>query len=139
LTQTVTCWEGSFTPKSEETYQIMVINEERDVIDWSLHGLDILRQKEYLRTYYIVGKSSEIGKRFHFLDVITAKTSDEIKLTAYLNGVITAKTNLLIKNPKDREKIKCTNNPSKVVFKPNMKGLYMIEVENLDKTEGNFK
>jgi uncharacterized GH25 family protein len=139
LTQTETCWEGSFIPKTEGTYQVMGINEERGVVDWTVHGFDVLRPKEYLRTNYVVGKASEIGQNMQFLDVISTKTGEEVKLTAYLNGVKIAKTKLLITNPEGWEKIKYTNANGEATFKPTVKGMYMIEVENLDKTPGSFK
>jgi uncharacterized GH25 family protein len=139
LTQTETCWEGSFTPKIEGTYQVLGTNEERGVVDWTTHGFDVLRPKEYLRTHYVVGRASEVSQNTQFLDVLWSKSGAEVKLTAYLNGNKTPKTKLLISNPEGWEKIKYTNAQGEATFLPNMKGWYLIEVENLDKTPGTFK
>ncbi len=139
MTQTETCWEGNFTTKTEGTYQVLGINEERGVVDWTMHGFDVLRAKEYLRSNYIVGKPSEVNKSTQFLDVIPVKIGDDIKLTAYLNNAITAKTKLIITNPDGWEKVKYTNASGEATLKPNMKGLYMVEMENIDKTAGKFK
>jgi uncharacterized GH25 family protein len=139
MTQTETCWEGNFIPKIEGTYQVLGINEERGVVDWTIHGFDVLRPKEYLRTNYTVGKASEANKAIQFLDVIPMKIGDDIRLTAYLNNSITVKTKLIITNPEGWEKVKYTNASGEVTFKPTTKGIYMVEMENIDKTAGKFK
>lgn len=139
MTQTETAWEGNFTPKTEGTYQVLGINEERGVVDWTIHGFDVLRPKEYLRTNYTVGKPSEANKATQFLDVIPTKVGEDIKLTAYLNNAITPKTKLIITNPEGWEKTKMTNASGEATFKPTTKGVYMVEMENIDKTAGKFK
>ena len=70
ITQTETCFEGTFTPTAEGLFQIIGINEVREVVDWTVHGFDVLRPTEYLRTQYVVGKSTENATEQGFLDVI---------------------------------------------------------------------
>ena len=139
MTQTETCFEGTFTPTSEGLFQIIGINEVREVVDWTVHGFDVLRPTEYLRTQYVVEKSTENASEQGFLDVIPTKMNEDIKLTAFKNKGINPKAKLTITNPEGWEKIKFTDAKGEAIFKPNMKGMYMVEMEYLDKTAGNFK
>jgi hypothetical protein len=138
LTQTETAWEGTFTPQTEGTYQVLGINEERGVVDWTIHGFDVLRQREYLRTNYTVGKTTPSNVA-HFLDVIATPQGEQIKLTAFKDKSPSAKTKLLITNPDGWEKVAYTNANGEAIFKPNRAGMYLVEMEYLDKTPGHFK
>ena len=139
MKQTETCFEGTFTPTSEGLFQVIGVNEVREVVDWTVHGFDVLRPTEYLRTQYIVGKSTDNATAQGFLDVIPTKMNDEIKLTAFKNKALNPKAKLVITNPEGWEKVKYTDAKGEAVFKPNMKGTYMIETEFVDKTPGSFK
>lgn len=139
MTQTETCFEGTFTPSSEGLFQIIGVNEVREVVDWTVHGFDVLRPTEYLRTQYTVGESTNTATEQGFLDVIPIKIDEEIKLTAFKNKALNPKTKLIITNPEGWEKVKFTDAKGEAVFKPNMKGMYMVEMEYIDKTAGNFK
>lgn len=57
MKQTDTHWEGVFTPQNEGLYQIVGINDTREVQDWARHNLGIVRPVQYLRTTYPSGKN----------------------------------------------------------------------------------
>ena len=46
---------------------------------------------------------------------------------------------MLITNPDGWEKVAYTNANGEATFKPNKEGMYMVEMEYLDKTIGQFK
>jgi hypothetical protein len=75
----------------------------------------------------------------HFLDVIATPQGEQIKLTAFKDKSPSAKTKLLITNPDGWEKVAYTNANGEAIFKPNRAGMYLVEMEYLDKTPGHFK
>ncbi|MBA4853498.1 nickel transport complex, NikM subunit,transmembrane [Emticicia sp. BO119] len=137
--QTETHWEGSFTPKTEGNYQIMGINETREVQDWAKHNLGIVRPMQYLRTNYVVGKFTAVTKPNNFLDIIATESDNGINLNAFKNNFPVDKAKLTIISPDGWEKVRITSERGRASFIPNTKGIYLIEAEWIDKTPGTYK
>jgi len=137
--QTETHWEGSFTPKTDGLYQVLGINETREVQDWTKHNLGIVRPMQYLRTTYLVGKSSNSQKNTNFIDIIASESDNGVTLTAFKNNVPADKAKLTVISPDGWEKAKITSERGRASFVPITKGLYLIESEIIDKTPGEYK
>jgi hypothetical protein len=139
MSQTDTHWEGIFTPTKEGLYQILGINDTREVQDWRKHSLGIVRPVQYLRTTYSVGNSTNNQKSEAELDALVTQSGDNIMVTAWKNKEAFAKAKIRVINPEGWAKDKVTNDNGKTQLKSNRKGLYLIELEYIDKNPGNFK
>ena len=140
MTQTETHWEGSFTPNQEGNYQILGINDSREVQDWKKHNLGITRPIQFLRTNYLVGNSAQSSsKNYQFLDLVASKQGEFIALTAFKGNLPMDKTKITITNPQSWEKVKTTNEKGRVTFFPSGKGMYLVEVEWIDNQAGKLK
>lgn len=137
--QTETHWEGTFTPKTEGNYQVMGINETREVQDWVKHNLGIVRPMQYLRTNYTVGKGIAATKPNNYLDIIATESDNGINLNAFKNNAPADKVKLTVISPDGWEKVKVTSERGRASFVPNAKGVYLIEAEWIDKTPGTYK
>lgn len=137
--QTETHWEGTFIPKTEGNYQILGINETREVQDWNKHNLGIVRPMQYLRTNYSVGKATAANKPSNYFDIIAAETDNGINLTAFKNSIPADKAKVTVISPDGWEKVKVTSERGRTSFVPNTKGIYLIEAEWIDKTPGTYK
>lgn len=140
MKQTETHWEGAFTPQAEGIYQVIGVNETRDVQDWTKHNLGITRPVQYLRTVYVVGNPPKsVVNPSQFLDVVASKLGNQILLEAHKDQQPLSKVQLTVINPDGWEKTKVTNEKGKVAFIPSGKGLYLVELEWIDKTPGTFQ
>jgi hypothetical protein len=137
--QTETHWEGTFTPKAKGNYQVMGVNETREVQDWTKHNLGIVRPMQYLRTNYLVGKATAAAKSNNYLDIIATESNNGINLSAFKNNAPADKVKLTIISPDGWEKVKVTSERGRASFVPNTKGVYLIEAEWIDKTPGTYK
>ena len=140
MQQTDTYWQGSFVPKIEGIYQVLGINETREVQDWTKHNLGITRPVQYLRTTYVVGNAAKTPLLpQNYLDVTAQKLGNQILLEVYKDKQAFSKMQLKVINPDGWEKNRTTNDKGKVAFIPAGKGLYLVELEWMDKTPGTFK
>ncbi|PLK43714.1 DUF4198 domain-containing protein [Emticicia sp. TH156] len=139
IKQTETHWEGTFTPATEGNYQILGINETREVQDWHKHNLGIVRPMQYLRTNYKVGKGAVQAKSVNYFDIVATESDNGINLTAFKNNVPADKAKLTIISPDGWEKVKITTEKGRASFVPNTKGVYLIEAEWIDKTPGTYQ
>ncbi len=141
--QTETHWEGTFTPKTAGNYQIMGINETREVQDWAKHNLGVVRPMQYLRTSYVVGATSAaaiaVTKPYNYFDIIATESDNGINLSAFKNNVPADKAKLTVISPDGWEKVRITSERGRASFVPVTKGIYLIEAEWIDKTPGTYK
>lgn len=139
MTQTNTHWEGVFTPKNDGLFQIIGINDTREVQDFTKHGLGIVRPVQYLRTTYQVGEKADEQSAANLMDAWVKQSGDNIMISTCRENQAFAKAKVRIINPEGWMKEKITNDNGKTQAKSNMKGLYLVELEYIDKTAGNFK
>lgn len=140
MTQTDTHWEGTFTPKTAGNYQILGINDTREVQDWTKHKLGITRPVQFLRTNYVAGNiPNNQSKTYQFFDIVAELQKDVLKITIIKDKQPSEKTSVTIINPQTWEKTNLTNTDGTVTFPLAGKGLYLIEAEWIDTTKGNFK
>lgn len=139
MTQTNTHWEGIFTPKTDGLFQIIGINDTREVQDFTKHGLGIVRPVQYLRTIYQVGEGAGEQSVANLMDALVKQVGDNIMISTWKENQTFAKTKVRIINPEGWMKEKLTNENGKTQIKSNMKGLYLVELEYIDKTAGTFK
>ncbi|MDZ7936334.1 MAG: hypothetical protein U5M51_15495 [Emticicia sp.] len=139
MSQTNTHWEGVFTPKIVGFYQIIGINDTREVQDFTKHNLGIIRPVQYLRTNYQVGELADEQTAANALDILLKQSGENLMLSIWKENEAFAKTKVKIINPEGWVKEKMTNENGKIQIKTNMKGLYLVELEYIDKTAGSFK
>ncbi len=140
MSQTHTRWEGGFVPLQEGVYQIIGINDSRGVQDWHKHKLGITRPVQYVRTHFVVGTTNNLSsKNIQFLDIIPTSQGEFVAITAYLDGKPMANASIKIINPHTWEKTLLSNDRGRVTFFPPVGGMYLAEIEWIDKTPGEFK
>lgn len=139
MTQTNTHWEGTFTPKNDGLFQIIGINNTREVQDFTKHNLGIVRPVQYIRTTYQVGEGAGEQSVANLMDVLVKQSGDNIMISTWKDNQAFSKIKVRIINPEGWAKEKITNENGKTQTKSNMKGLYLVELEYIDKTAGNFK
>lgn len=138
MTQTNTHWEGTFTPKKTGYYQVLGINDTRDVQDWHKHNLGIVRPVQFLRADYVVGEVERTASA-QMLDVVARPEGNTVGLRVYKAGRGFANSSVKVINPEGWEKTCATNEQGRTSFVANQKGLYVVELEWIDKTPGTFK
>ncbi|MBD2699111.1 DUF4198 domain-containing protein [Spirosoma sp. BT702] len=137
MTQTDTHWQGEFTPKKDGYYQILGLNDKRDVQDWTKRGFGIVRPVQYLRADYVVG-NTERSATAQVLDVVANPQENTVGLRVFKDKKAYANTSVRIVNPDGWERVCDTNEQGRASFVPNKKGLYVVELEWIDKTPGTF-
>lgn len=131
-------WHGSFVPAAEGTYEIIGINDTREVQDWTKHGYGIVRPVQYLKCVYQVGVELSAQSSSAFLDVTSGKDANGYFFTLFKKGNPAAKTKLFISQPNGEEVQLETDEKGIIYFKPSAAGLYIIGLEWVDKTAGEF-
>lgn len=141
LVQTQTCWEGRFTPTEAGHYQVLGVNDTREVQDLTSHGLGILRPIEYLRSSYIAeGRSSaHVAKPHSDLDILARHEASQLVVNVYSHQQPLAKVKLTVLNPQGWKKSLTTGVDGTARFSPTGPGLYIVEAELSDKTPGQYK
>ncbi|HEX2627770.1 MAG TPA: DUF4198 domain-containing protein [Chitinophagaceae bacterium] len=135
------CWQGTFIPETDGIYAVLGINDEREVQDWTQHGLGIVRPIQYLKAVYEVGKTAKnnsvIGHLFD-IDITKNNTGNyELYLSKDKKPVDTCY--IAIVNPAGEEEEAKTDVNGKATFTTKADGLYLISIEWIDKTPGSFK
>ncbi len=138
LVQTETCWEARFTPTKPGRYQVVGLNDTRDVQDWTKYGMGVVRPLEYLRADYVVGNVPDVTAPVTDMDVVVRKADGQMLLTAFVGKQPLAKTKLTVLNPQGWEKTLTTGVDGTARFTPSGPGLYIIEAEQMDKTPGQY-
>ena len=140
MTQQNDCWKGTFVPQTEGNYTISGINDEREVQDWTKHGLGIVRPVQYLKTVYTVGKKGAEHPSGDWFDLRVqqkANASYEALLTK-INRPLDS-CYITVVDPAGEENEVKTNKEGKATFAAARPGLHVISVEWIDKTPGTFK
>lgn len=74
LNKTNNSYQGKFVAKEAGFYQILAINDEREVQDWTKHGLTILRPVEFQRSSFTAFSEKKTEKvdvqPYFFFDII---------------------------------------------------------------------
>ncbi|WP_229364588.1 nickel transport complex, NikM subunit,transmembrane [Fibrella aestuarina] len=139
LTQTETCWEARFTPAKAGRYQVVGINDTREVQDWIKYGMGVVRPMEYLRADYLAGNALDAIAPLTDIDVVARPLNGQMVLTAYAKKTPTAKTKLTVLNSQGWEKTLTTGADGTTRFTPSGPGIYIVEAEQMDKTPGQYK
>jgi hypothetical protein len=97
-------WTGTYTPQKEGSYEIIGINDEREVQDWTKHNLGITRPVQYLKAAYQVGAAATAPLSSSFLDVTVSNTSpDTYQLRVFKNNAAFASTKVIVTHPDGEE------------------------------------
>jgi uncharacterized GH25 family protein len=139
MKQTNTHWEGSYIPQQDGYYQVLGINDMREVQDWHRHNLGITRPIQYLRTQFTVGKQAETITNPLFLDVYCKVNMNNVEIYAVKDGKPMDKLRVRIVNPDAWIQDKHTNKAGFVSVIPNKEGLYLVEIEWIDESPGVFQ
>lgn len=133
-------WEGNFTPQTEGGYTITGINDEREVQDWNRHGLGIVRPVQYLKAIYQVGGATTALSPSSFLDVAVSKPQgSSYAIQSFKNNVPFAGATILVTHPGGEETTLVADKDGKATFTVDKPGLYLVGIEWIDKTPGQFK
>lgn len=139
MTQTNDCWQGSFTPATKGTYEVIGMNNEREVQDWTKHHLGITRPIQYLKVVYDAGKPSE-KKSSLYIDAQTKKAGkNNFEITLLKEGKAMAGQKFVIAEFDKGDTELTTNDEGKATFKAAAAGLYILSVDWIDATPGSFK
>lgn len=137
-TQTNTHWEGSFTPQKVGYYQVLGVNDTRDVQDWTKRNMGIVRPVQFLRADYVVGEAADRTVSPQQLDVVARAEGNTVGLRALRDGKGLANSSVNVVNPEGWERRCQTNEQGRTSFAANQKGIYIVELEWIDKTPGTF-
>ncbi|PKB15667.1 hypothetical protein [Flavobacterium sp. 5] len=139
MTQTETHWQGFFVPKTTGNYQIIGINDQNEVKDMSKKHLGLVRSILYLKTNYTVKTSKAIENTIFPLDITAQKQNTNYLLTAFKDKKQQANLAITVINPDGWVQTLESNEIGQANFTPNKKGLYLVNLEWIDNTKGNFK
>jgi hypothetical protein len=139
LIQTETAFEGTFTPTQNGMYQIMAINDTREVQDWTKYGMGIVKPVEYLRQNYAVGaKAAAPSTPTMGIDAHVVVSGKTHTVSLVKNGQPYAKAKVVVTNPGGWEKNLIADAAGVVKFDATEPGMYLIETEYMDKTAGKY-
>ena len=134
------CWEGIFTPAEKGVYQILGINDSHPVVDRSKTGGKNVLPVDYLCAAYQVGTEANVTQPVQFLDILTAKKDNLIKVKAFNNGKKAVEgTKIRVVNPENWEKKLSIDEDGEAVFLPTMKGLYILREDWTSPVTGIYK
>lgn len=131
-------WKGSFIPAKEGSYEIIGLNDTREVQDWNKHGFGIVRPIQYLKYIYQVGKTETAQSKKAFLDINWKKSGDQYKIQVIKNGQPASRLKFFISRPDGEDVAVETDEQGNLTYRPTITGLYIIGIEWVDKTPGNF-
>ncbi len=133
-------WEGTFVPETDGVYEITGINDVRDVQDWTQHKLGVVRPIQYLKAFYQVGKKAASAGAPLFLDIVTKKISaDSFEIGIVKDGAALASQDVTVASFGGEEQILTTDANGKAVVKLAKPALYILSVDWIDKTPGQFR
>lgn len=133
-------WEGIFVPKTEGSYAIVGINEEREVQDWTKHNLGMARPVQYLKTIYQVGPTVTKHPLFSLLDItVSADAGNRYTIQVFKNNASFSEAKVTATDTSGNEQIITLDKEGKASFDLGSKGLHLIDVDWIDKTPGTFK
>jgi hypothetical protein len=138
MTQDTGYWKGSFIPAKEGSYEIIGINDTREVQDWTKHGFGIVRPVQYLKHIYRVGTVETAQSSGSFLDIIMQNKDSQQQLQLFKNGKPATNTKFFISRPDGEEVPVETDEKGIARFETPIPGLYIIGFEWVDKTAGRF-
>lgn len=93
-------WVGTYTPTIEGSYEIIGVNEEREVQDWTRHNLGIVRPMQYLKTVYQAGSKKTAQSSSMFLDAEITNISPGIyRIKTSKNSSPFSESTILITHP----------------------------------------
>lgn len=132
-------WEGTFTPDVEGTYQITGINDEREVQDWTTHNLGITRPIQYLETTYQAGALVTRPVPSSLLGVQLKAVEGQYEILVLKNNKPLSSAEVTVSLFGKKEKVLRTNKDGKASFHADSPGIYLVGVEWIDPTPGQFK
>lgn len=156
LNKTNKSFQGKFAAKEPGFYQILAINDEREVQDWTKHGLTVLRPIEYQRSSFTAFSEKKTEKvdvqPYFFFDIVpdyALNHKGEVCSIFEKGRVITGKI-YLDKKPISDVEIKvytpdkdiltlAAEDGGRFSFKAEKEGTYLITSTVNDGTAGTFK
>ncbi len=141
MTQTADYWEGTFKPQAEGIYEITGINDTREVQDWTKHDMGITRPIQYLKATYQVGHKDNGKAEDLFLDIKTKKLpGDSYETLVYKKGkIVAAGQKVIVTGYGANEQELVTDKKGKITYKLDKPGLYILSIDWVDKTPGEYK
>lgn len=133
-------YKGTFTPQVNGKYTVVAVNTVREVVDWSKHGIGIVRPVYYTYREIVVGQETAVPVNVPqeaMLRVSTAKEKNSF--TIMFKGQPLAKAKVLFHAPNEWSKELSTDENGVVTFEPLWKGHYIIECIYPEKSPGTFK
>lgn len=133
-------WEGSFVPHKEGSYEIIGLNNTREVQDWTKHGFGIVRPVQYLKHVYQVGNLATQQSSSAFFDITLNQLNDSIYSgKIFKNNSVAAHCKFFISTPNGDETAYETDQHGNYTFTATKPGLYLIGIDWIDNTKAVFK
>ncbi len=133
-------WEGTFIPLTEGNYEIVGVNDEREVQDWTRHNLGIVRPVQYLKANYQAGTAITPQTAGSFLDItVNPTTTGAYAIQVFKNNNSIGSATVVVTHPDKEETVLNLDKEGKALFTAPRAGLYIIDAEWIDKTQGEFK
>lgn len=131
----------SFTPGQQGKYVVVAVNTVRDVVDWSMHDIGIVRPVYYASREISVGNSQQVSEIFppEAVILITSTPREKNAFQITFKGKPLASAKVFFHAPNEWSKQLTTDKNGVVKFNPLWKGQYIIECIYPEKTPGNFK
>lgn len=157
LTKRNKSFSSMFTANKPGFYQILAINDEREVQDWTNHGLTVIRPVEFQRssfTAFSEEKTDSVNiKPYFFLDIIpdyelshkgeVCSIFEKGKLitgTIYLNRKPLLNSEIInVYSPEHKMSVVNSDGNGKFSFKAESAGMYLLTAVLGDATPGKFK
>jgi len=133
-------WVGTFTPGSAAIYEVIGINDEREVQDWTKHKLGITRPIQYLKACYSIGRQAAEPAASLPLDVeLKQAAKGSYAITVRQNGrtVPAQKLSISAFGSEAQQLITDANGKARVELKK--PGLYVLSIDWIDNTPGTFR
>ena len=115
------------------------MNDTRGVVDWTKYGMGIVKPTEYLRAFYQAGNDAKgSSQSVSYIDMDATFDSKTANVQVFKANALYAKAKVKVTNSEGWEKTLIADEQGKVSFKPDIKGLYLIETDFMDKTAGKY-
>ncbi len=137
-------YEVRFTPSSPGKHTIMAVNTVREVVDWSKHGIGVVKPVYYASKEITVGDNvkKQLVQINEYSDmvIVPSENNDSSQPTFQLlfKGKPFAETKLFVHAPNEWSKEYKTDENGVFGFDPLWKGVYVMECIYKEEKEGVF-
>ena len=132
-------YKSTFTPEENGTYTVVAVNTVREVVDWSKHGIGVVRPVYYTYKEVIIGQGNKHLTNFpQYAQLKIQPAKGKNSFTLKFKGQPLANAKVWFHAPNEWSKELSTNEEGIVSFNPLWKGQYVVECIYPEKNPGTF-